>query len=93
MREMRLMRSHPPFSGQNQWLLVGSVVDSSSQETEATTTIDLATGTPGQGLEIASKSNTDGDANIGHPLGPHAVFVTLAQSNFTRKFTPIFCFR
>ncbi|KJR86656.1 phospholipase A-2-activating protein [Sporothrix schenckii 1099-18] len=56
--------------GQNQWLLVGSVVDSSSHEveTETTTAID---------------SVTDGDSHAGHALGPYAVFVTLAQSNFT----------
>ncbi|CAK7226346.1 WD repeat protein Lub1 [Sporothrix curviconia] len=64
--------------GQNQWLLVGSVVDSSAQEAE-TPSIDLGSSTSAPGPDTVAGSSDSGS----HPLGPHAVFVTLTQVNFT----------
>ncbi|CAK7567635.1 MAG: WD repeat protein Lub1 [Sporothrix epigloea] len=64
--------------GENQWLLVGSVVDSSAQEAE-TPSIDMTSSTPATRAE----SGSEGRKSISHPLGPQAVFITLTQANFT----------
>ncbi|OAA61903.1 polyubiquitin-binding protein [Niveomyces insectorum RCEF 264] len=61
---------------QNQWLLVGTVVDSSANDTEGT----------GSGLGLGGISSSSPpearNETATHPLGPHAVFITLAQANF-----------
>ncbi|EFX05187.1 polyubiquitin-binding protein [Grosmannia clavigera kw1407] len=64
------------YQWSNQWLLVGTVVDSSATEAESaadnTFTLDMA---PPAG-------ETPPKPSISHPLGTQAVFATLLQSNF-----------
>ncbi|CAK7273504.1 WD repeat protein Lub1 [Sporothrix epigloea] len=72
---------------QQQWLLVGSVVDSSAQEAE-TPTVDMTRSTP----VLESESVQEGGKAFSHPIGPHAVFITLTQANFTPALNRIDAF-
>lgn len=67
-------------AGQQQWSHVGAVVDSAGQEADETTGFGLGAS---QTLEMAPQTPIDNDKVLHTPIGPHAVFVTLVQSNFT----------